>query len=133
MDKKRDPKLDEYLDRLKRHCTECHFQKDLLDERIYEDVRINTQKIINKAVYDFAQKAKMSIYDVCLNYVPRIDVALDSAMNNPRYAPAIVVTVEMIRVPDDGFIKTTKFSNGTKENSEGRTAGGRPKEGQESN
>lgn len=136
MDPKKDTRKEEiieFIDRLTMNGSEYHLQEQILRSIFYEEYRDTTREVINRAVFEFAQKTNRSIYDVCLNYIPKVTMERRPGLRDPLGGRnySIGVTVEMIRIPDDGFIKTM-FNDGTKENSEGRTAGGRHEEGQES-
>lgn len=135
MDPKKDTRKEEiiaFIDRLTMNSSEYHLQEQILRSIFYEEYRDTTREVINRAVFEFAQKTNRSIYDVCLNYIPKVTMERRPGLRDPLGGRnySIGVTVEMIRIPDDGFIKTM-FNDGTKENSEGRAAGGRHEEGQE--
>lgn len=136
MDPKKDTRKEEiiaFIDRLTMNSSEYHLQEQILRSIFYEEYRDTTREVINRAVFEFAQKTNRSIYDVCLNYIPKVAMERRPGLRDPLGGRnySIGVAVEMIRIPDDGFIKTM-FNDGTKENSEGRAAGGRHEEGQES-
>ena len=132
MEPKKDTRKEEiieFIDRLTMNGSEYHLQEQILRSIFYEKYRDTTREVINRAVFEFAQKTNRSIYDVCLDYVPKVTMERIPGLRDPlgglNYS--IAVKVEMLRIPDF----KTMFNNGTKKNSEGRTAGGRHEEGQE--
>ena len=58
----------------------------LLQERIIQSFTEKSfqhiQSIINRHIFDFAEKTKQSVYDICINYVPK--VKFRTTENNPE-------------------------------------------------
>lgn len=48
----------------------------LLQERIIQSFTEKSfqhiQSIINRQIFEFAEKTKQSVYDICINYVPKV-------------------------------------------------------------
>lgn len=126
--------ISQYDDRLKKNSSEYYLQEQILISAFNDEDNKIAREIINRAVFEFAQNTNQSIYDVCLNYIPKVCIEKSPGLKDPLGGRAYTlgVTIEMMHIPDDGFIKTV-VNNGTKENSEGSTAGRRLEKSKESN
>lgn len=62
---------EELLARLNENRLEALWQERIIQSFTGKSMR-HIQSVINRQIFDFAEKTGQSVYDICMNYVPKV-------------------------------------------------------------
>ena len=62
---------EELLEKLNENRLEALLQERIIQSFTNKSMRY-IQSVINRQIFDFAEKTGQSVYDICMNYVPKV-------------------------------------------------------------
>ena len=62
---------EELLEKLNENRLEALLQERIIQSFTNKSMR-HIQSVINRQIFDFAEKTGQSVYDICMNYVPKV-------------------------------------------------------------
>ena len=72
---------EEILARINENRLDALLQERLIQSFTNKNMRY-IQSVINRQVFDFAEKTGQSVYDICMNYVPKVKFSTPEADPN---------------------------------------------------